>query len=109
MEGMTLLQMPVALPLWGLASLKTSRAELRCMLGEPHFVETDPTRTCGGEEDGWAYTLPSGQRMLIVLDVPSGFAELFGDPPALGPILQALRIPPNDPRLLLHEQPWAVR
>ena len=109
MDGLTLLQMPVALPLWGLASLKSSRAELRGMLGDPHFVETDPTRTCGGEEDGWAYTLPSGQRMLIVLDVPSGFAELYGDPPTLEPILQVLRIRPNDPRLRSREQPWAVR
>ncbi len=79
------------------------------MLGEPHFVETDPTRTCGGEEDAWAYALPSGQRMLVILDVTVGWAELFVDPPEVAPILQALNLSPDDPRLARHAEPWLLK
>jgi hypothetical protein len=100
--------MPVALPIWSLASLKITRSELRRTLGEPHYVETDPRRTCGGEQDSWAYTLPSGQRLLIVLDATTGFAELFADPPELVPVLGALGLREDDPRLARHTKPWAL-
>jgi hypothetical protein len=97
------LPMPVDLPIWALVRLKVTRPELRSMLGEPHHVETDPRRTCGGEQDGWAFELPSGQRFLVLLDVIIGWAELYGDPPHPGPILQALGIAPDDVRLKQHE------
>ena len=108
MRDMTVLPMPVALPLWGLASFKVTRPERRSMLGEPHYVETDHQRTCGGEEDAWAYTLPSGQRVIIILDVTPGRAELCGDPPELAPILEALYVSPGDPRLARHAEPFAM-
>lgn len=100
---MSPLQLPVEVPIWGLVSLRITRQELCNILGDPHFVETDPTRTCGGEEDAWAYRLPSGQRLLIVLDVTSGWAELFGDLSDPLPLLQALGIPPDDQRLKHHD------
>ncbi len=100
---MKALKLPVALPIWGLVSLKITRPELRSMLGEPHYIETDPHKTCGGEEDAWAYELPSGQGIAIVLDVTSGWAELFGDPPVSGPILEVLGIAPDDVRIRHHE------
>jgi hypothetical protein len=68
------------------------------MLGKPHFVETDLRRTCGGPQDAWAYTLPSGRRGLILLDVTLDCAELFGDPPDLGPVLRVLGLSWDDPR-----------
>ena len=37
---------------------------------EPHFVETDSHRTCGGEEDGWAFLLPSGQTAATGIGLP---------------------------------------
>jgi hypothetical protein len=43
--------------MWELCNFKITRPELRTMLGEPHVVETDGTRTYGGEEDGWGYVL----------------------------------------------------
>ena len=46
------LAMPVDLPIWALVSYKTTRPELRAMLGQPHYVETDSRRTSGGEQDG---------------------------------------------------------
>jgi hypothetical protein len=108
-DGLSKLPMPVDLPIWGLASLKITRQQLQALLGAPHFTETDPRRTCGGEEDGWAYVLPTDQRVLVVLDVTTAWAELFGDPPELEPILLALGIPANDPRLVLHAEPWAMK
>lgn len=95
--------MPVELPIWGVISLKITRPELHAILGDPHFVETDPTRTCGGEEDAWAYKLASGQRLLIILNVLSGWAELFGDPPDTSPLLKVLGIQSDDQRLRYHE------
>src|SRR5262245_64974526 len=109
MGGLTPLRMPLALPLWGLAGLKTTRGELRLLLGPPHFVETDPRRTCGGEADGWAYALPTGQRVLVLFDAsfPGAevWAEICGDPPELDPILGALGIPPDDQRLVRYQEP----
>lgn len=109
MRDMTILPLPVDLPIWGLASLNVTRPELRDLLGDPHFVETDPRRTGGGEQDSWAYALPTGQRVLVVLEVPTSWAELFGDPPDLAPVLFALGIPPDDPRLVAHAEPWEMK
>ena len=97
------LSLPVDLPIWAVVSLKITRPDLRGILGEPHFVETDPRRTCGGEQDAWAYRLSSGQRVLVVFDPVIGWAELYGDPPIAEPILQSLAIAPDDERLKHHE------
>lgn len=69
------------------------------MLGEPHYVETDSFRTSGGEEDSWAFSLSSGQRMAILLQVPYEVAIIYGDPPALLPILGELGLSSDDVRL----------
>jgi hypothetical protein len=103
MASLKPLTMPVDLPIWAVGTLKVRELELQAMLGEPHYVETDSTRTCGGEEQGWAYALPSGQRLLIVLAVPVSMAELYCDPPDMGPALAALGIAADDPRLVHHE------
>jgi hypothetical protein len=100
---MQTIALPVELPIWGLVGFKATRAEMRAMLGPPHYVETDPRRTCGGEEDVWAYKLSSGQRVLVLLDVTRGWSELYGDPPQIGPILEAFAIPVDDARLRHHE------
>jgi len=68
-SDMQSLSMPVDLPIWALVSYKATRAELRALLGPPHYIETDPRRTCGGEQDAWAYKLSSGQRVFVLLDV----------------------------------------
>jgi hypothetical protein len=109
MNGMTPLALPVDLPVWGLASFKITRPELRAMLGEPHYVETDAQRTCGGEQDAWACTLPGGQRVLVILDVTSGCAELCADPPTLGPVLGALSLSRDDARLDCHAEPFVLK
>jgi hypothetical protein len=96
---MTPLQMPLALPLWELASLRANRLQMRELLGESHFVEKDSARTAGGEEDAWAYLLPSGQRMLVIFQVPYRMARLIADPPDLGPVLHALGVSPQAPGL----------
>jgi hypothetical protein len=105
---MTTLPLPAKLPMWELCNFKITRPELRAMLGEPHFVETDSTRTYGGDEDAWAYTLPSGQRVVVVLRVPYHIAVFSADPPELDPFLEALHIQSDDPRLVRYPQPVAV-
>jgi hypothetical protein len=106
---MTKLQMPVSLPMWELCNFRITRPELRSMLGEPHVVETDGTRTYGGEEDGWAFVLASGQRIVIQLRVPYGIAVFAADPPELDPVLCALKIAPDDLRLTRYREPVAVK
>ena len=103
MVGLTPISMPLELPIWGLASLKISRLELHAMLGEPHYIETDPLRTCGGNQDAWAFSLQSVQRVFVVFDVTSSWAEVFGQPAELAAVLQALGIQSVDPRLKHHE------
>jgi hypothetical protein len=94
--------------MWELGQLKITRPEMREMLGEPHFVETDGTRTYGGEEDGWAYTLDSGQRAVVVLRVPYDWAVFSADPADLDPVLDALNISRDDPRLVRFPKPVPV-
>src|SRR5690349_9809003 len=105
---MTPLPLPAQLPMWEVCILKIARPELRAMLGEPHFVETDEYRTYGGEEDAWAYALPSGQRVVVTLRVPYRVAVISADPPELAPILQALHIANDDVRLERPPQPVPV-
>lgn len=105
---MTALPLPAKLPMWELGNFKITRSELRAMLGEPHFVETDILRTYGGEEDVWAYLLSSGQRVVVVLRVPYRMAVFSADPPELDPVLHALCIARSDARLERHSQPVPV-
>jgi hypothetical protein len=103
---LTPLPLPVALPIWGLADFKITRPELRMMIGDPHFIETDFMRTSGGEEDSWAFSLPSGQRMLMLLRVPYEVATRYGDPPELMPIVGELGLSPDDSRLYPYTEPY---
>jgi hypothetical protein len=105
---MTPLSIPVSPPMWALAELVFSRSECRAAFGEPHYVETDPRRTTGGEEDNWAYLAPSGQRVLVVLDVVQGVAMICADPPELEPILDALGIARDDRRLRCYIRPCCL-
>jgi hypothetical protein len=85
--------------MWELCNFKITRPEMRAMLGEPHSVETDTYRTYGGEEDAWAYTLRSGQRVVVILRVPYRVAVFSADPPELDSVLEALHIADDDVRL----------
>ena len=102
---LTPLDIPVASPIWELAEFSITRPELRMMLGHPHYIETDSMRTFGGEEDAWAFKLPSGQRMLVILRVPYHVAVLYGDPPSLLPIITELGLSPDDSRLHSYTDP----
>ena len=95
----TLLPFPVRLKPFIVGGIQATRSELRAALGEPHIVETDGTRTFGGDEDMWAWELPSGQRLLIVLQVPHGKAILHCDPPHAAPVVAALGIDAEKQRL----------
>lgn len=90
-DGITL-AFPVHLKPYIVGGFLTTRDELRSALGQPHFVETDSTRTFGGDEDMWVWELPSGQRFLLVLQVPYGNAILHCDPLDPGPVVQALGV-----------------
>ncbi len=108
MEAAVRLPIPVEPPMWAVVSLKTSRHEMRALLGDPHFIETDPRRTCGGEEDFWAYTLPSGHRVVVVVDAPTGGAYLGSDPPDWEPVVRFLGLEPDDPRLTRPAEPFKL-
>src|SRR4051794_18343027 len=74
------LDLPPKRPLWGVAEFKATRDSLRAALGMPHHVETDSSRTMGGEEDHWYFQSESGQRIGVMLRVPYMFAVLACDP-----------------------------
>src|SRR5437764_402172 len=91
-QGGIRLPLPVDLKPYMVAGIRSTREELRTALGEPHFVESDSTRTYGGDEDMWAWELPSGQQMLLVLHVPFRVATLYCDPANPAPAFVALGI-----------------
>jgi hypothetical protein len=103
------LSLPLSLPLWELAAFQATRPEMRALLGAPHFIETDSTRTAGGEEDSWAFLLPSGQRILIILEVPYSNVQIIADPPEITQVLQSLGISPEDSRLNCYLTPVPLK
>jgi hypothetical protein len=102
------LPMPLEPPVWLVANWKISRYEMRVLLGEPHYIETDPSRTCGGEQDAWAYTLPSGHRVIVVVDAGPGGAYIGSDPPELAPALRFLQLDSEDVRLSRPTEPFRL-
>jgi hypothetical protein len=65
-------KLPTKMEPWLVGAFAGTREELREAFGPPHYIETDGTRTCGGEEDNWAWRLPTGQVVVINLDLNSG-------------------------------------
>jgi hypothetical protein len=74
------------------AKFKASRECMHSALGAPHFVETDSTRTFGGDEDAWAWRLPTGQQLLVILRVPYEDVIVHCDPPTAQSAIEALGI-----------------
>lgn len=97
--------MPVSFPFWQVGGLKITREELRAILGEPHFVQTDSFRTFGGDEDCWAFELTNGDRIGFVLRVPYKIVVLYGDTPFTGVFEKILNIPRDDPRWAFENSP----
>jgi hypothetical protein len=100
-----LMPFPVHLKPYIVAGIRTTRDELRSALGQPHFVEMDSTRTFGGDEDMWAWELPSGQRFILILQVPYGKAMLLCDPPDPAAVVAALGIDAEQQRLEILNPP----
>ena len=78
---------------WLVAAFKMSNSEARKLIGEPHFIETDSTRTFGGNEDIWSFELESGQHIGVCSQVPYGIVHLLSDRPEVKEILEALELP----------------
>jgi hypothetical protein len=58
-------------PLWEVGWVRgIERHTLRERLGAPHLVETDTTRTFGGEEDWWAFKTAEDKVIAVCLRVP---------------------------------------
>jgi hypothetical protein len=103
------LELPVAFPLWMLCNFRISREELHSILGCPAYTETDTYATFGGEEDAWAYQLPSGQRVLVILNVALRQARFCADPPDLEPVLAAFGLVRDQPDLDCSDEPCLMR
>ena len=69
---------PDAPLLWVLGWARgVEREKLRAHLGQPLHIETDSTRTFGGDEDWWVYGNEVGEKFAICLRVPYGDAVLY--------------------------------
>jgi hypothetical protein len=71
----TCLPFPVHMKRWAVVSFLATEEELRAAFGEPHFVEVEVI------EDNWAWVLPNGQRLRVVLEVPYDYVIVYCDPP----------------------------
>ncbi len=96
---------PFRLKPYMVATFEATRADLRASLGAPDYVETDSTRTFGGDEDNWAWELGTGQRILVVLRVPYKYAVLYSDPPDSAAAAAALGIEPEGRNLTVLAEP----
>jgi hypothetical protein len=104
----TRLPFPVHMKPWAVARLRATHEQLRAVFGEPHFIEDDPTRTAGGDEDNWAWELPDKQRLLIVLAVPYHDVILYCDPPVSNGVIAALSLSSQDDALEIFPEPILV-
>jgi hypothetical protein len=95
------LPFPVTLKPYIVGGFRATREGLRAELGEPHFIETDTRRTAGGDEDMWAWELPSGLRFMVVLQVPVGLVHLLCDPPDSSQVIEALGMDSDKEKLQL--------
>jgi hypothetical protein len=74
------------------ANFKSTRSEMRKIFGIPQYIETDESRTPGGEEDNWAWMLESEHRLLVVLAVSYNDVLVYCDPPDGELALDVLKI-----------------
>lgn len=96
--AMTIPSNAVAVPIpvvgqgYAVGRIRASRERVRGALGDPHYVETDPARTAGGDQDFWCWDLPNGRRVAVELGVPYHDVILYCDVPEIAPALAALGI-----------------
>lgn len=81
---------------WLVAIAQLSHEEAVCVLGDPHFTESDPRRTADGEEDHWAFEFDCGLLVGIILRRPyfdsksRADASIYADPPETENALKCL-------------------
>jgi hypothetical protein len=49
---------------------------LRQLLGEPYYIETDSTRTAGGDEYWWVFCDPDDTYVAVSLNGPGGYLSV---------------------------------
>ena len=90
---------PDAPLLWVLGWARgVEREALRSHLGNPLHVETDSTRTFGGDEDWWLYVNDEREKLAICLRVPYGDAVMYSSVQSVSP----------GPELAKLLAPWSV-
>ncbi len=57
-------------PCWNLGSIEINQDDARSILGEPHFIETNPNATAGGTEDLWTFKPQAQPVVFFRLRVP---------------------------------------
>jgi hypothetical protein len=65
--------------------------ELLQVLGEPGYIEDDPTRTAGGRELLWAFEMEGGLRLVLLWGESMEYASVSADPPEPERVIEALR------------------
>lgn len=79
--GATCLPFPVYFTQWAVVNFVATRDELQAVFGQAHFVE-DRLDTPGIIEDNWAWQLPDGTCLRVVLAVPYDWMTVYCDPPS---------------------------
>jgi len=77
---MEILKLPLTFHAYQIASLYASDTQLRKVLKEPHYIETDSTRTFGGNESLWAYEI-SSEKFALVCRIPYDETVIYTEMP----------------------------
>ena len=70
---------------------KVDRQHIRKHLGTPTFIESDSSRTFGGEEDWWAFQAETGSIVAVILRVPYEDAAVCISEPSDRNAIEAVR------------------
>jgi hypothetical protein len=101
----TCLPFPVHLTHWAAASFVATEEELRAAFGEPHFVGDGPETF----EANWAWELPDGQRLRVVLELAYDYVVVYCDPPVPDRAITALGLSSSTDRLRVFREPLFVQ
>lgn len=58
------------IPCWNLGTIAIAQQEAQDILGNPHYIETNPFATAGGTEDHWIFLQASHLKLFMRLRVP---------------------------------------
>ena len=101
------LQLPIEFHAYQIALLYADEQQIKNVLGDPHYVETDSTRTCGGHEALWAYEV-NGEPFAINCRIPYEESVIYTRNPKPIDVFEAIKQLFPAVKLEIYDEPHKI-